>query len=151
MPNSSMLCVDATLVIQFVTNAPDEAVRARWRTWREIGQRFIAPNLLRYEVINTLHRFTRSGALPAIGARQSMEAAFSLPVTFHNDLDLHRQALAIAGRLKLPAAYDAHYLALAEREGVEFFTADRRLANSVVGHLNWVRYVGPAPSSSNSR
>lgn len=146
MPNSSLLCVDASLVIQFLTNAPDRVVQARWRTWRDVGQRFIAPDLLRYEVINTLHRFTRSGALPPEGARQAMEATFLLPIVFHNDLDLHRTALAIASRLKLSAAYDAHYLALAEREGVEFFTADRRLVNSVAGHLDWVWFVGEEPS-----
>ena len=143
MPSSSTLCVDASLVVRFVTNAPDPPIQAQWRVWRELGQEFVAPNLLRYEVVNTLHRLARAGEIPAHGAQVALESAFRLPIQFHHDLDLHRQALAVAGRFSLPAAYDAHYLALAEREGIEFWTADRRLANSVGPQLSWVRFVGP--------
>ena len=34
---------------------------------------------------------------------------------------------------------DAHYLALAERENCEFWTADTRLLNALKGNLPWVR------------
>jgi hypothetical protein len=43
--------------------------------------------------------------------------------------------------LSLPAAYDAHYLALAERVGAEFWTTDRRLANKVREALPWVHLL----------
>ena len=33
---------------------------------------------------------------------------------------------------------DAHYLALAERENCEFWTADTRLLNAINGKLPWV-------------
>lgn len=36
-------------------------------------------------------------------------------------------ALDLAERLSLSATYDAHYLALAEWLGAEFWTADQRL------------------------
>jgi predicted nucleic acid-binding protein len=52
------------------------------------------------------------------------------------------EALVIAGRFTLPATYEAHYLALAERFGVEFCTTDRRLFNTVSASLPWVRLVG---------
>jgi predicted nucleic acid-binding protein len=146
MPSSSTLGVDASLVVRFVTNAPDAAIKARWRIWHEIGQDFVAPNLLCYEVVNTLHRLTRAGEIPAQGAQTALDTAFRLPIQFHHDLDLHWQALAIAGRLTLPAAYDVHYLALAEREGIEFWTADRRLANAIRPHLSWVQFGGTEPS-----
>jgi len=38
--------------------------------------------------------------------------------------------LDLAARFSLPAIYDAHYLALAERLGSEFWTADRRLGQA---------------------
>jgi len=37
----------------------------------------------------------------------------------------------MAERFMLPAAYDAHYLALDERLGATFVTTDQRLANAV--------------------
>ena len=59
----------------------------------------------------------------------------------HSDGELHERAIHLAERYSLNAAYDAHYLALADRLGAEFWTADRRLANSVRHELEWVRLV----------
>src|SRR5688572_15053675 len=117
MPNSSKLCVDASLVVRIVTSVPDAGIQEQWRLWREAGVGIIAPDLLRYEVVNSLHRLARAGESSADDAQDALETAFRIPIVYHNDLDLHRAALRIAGRFNLPAAYDAHYLALAEREG----------------------------------
>jgi predicted nucleic acid-binding protein len=65
-----------------------------------------------------------------------------LPIALFADADLHLEALSVAGRFGLKASYDAHYLALADRLGVEFWTADRRLANTISSSLPWVRFVG---------
>lgn len=147
MPNSSTICVDANLVFRFVADPTDESVRSRWRDWREARRNLIAPALLRYEVVNALHRLQRSGGATSAFVEAAWTAALALPIGFVADDELHRQALRLAGRFNLPAAYDAHYLALAEREGIEFFTADRRLANSVAGRLAWVRFVGVEPAA----
>jgi predicted nucleic acid-binding protein len=62
-------------------------------------------------------------------------------VRLYGDEQLHRRALALAERFSLPAAYDVHYLALADWLGGEFWTADRKLARAVGGELPWVRVV----------
>ena len=59
--------------------------------------------------------------------------------TPRNEASLHVEAVLLARRLGLKAAYDAHYLAWAERTGAEFWTADRRLVNQVAPSLPWVR------------
>ncbi len=66
-----------------------------------------------------------------------------LAIRFVNYPDLQEQAWNIALRLNQPRAYDAQYLAVAEREGCEFWTTDRRLYNSVNDALPWVRLVTP--------
>ncbi|MBM4457262.1 MAG: type II toxin-antitoxin system VapC family toxin [Chloroflexi bacterium] len=48
----------------------------------------------------------------------------------------------MARRLNHPAAYDAHYLALAEMYTCPFWTADERLFNAVHEALNWVHWLG---------
>jgi predicted nucleic acid-binding protein len=37
---------------------------------------------------------------------------------------------------------DAHYLALAEQQNCEYWTADTRLWNTVRGKLSWIRWLG---------
>jgi predicted nucleic acid-binding protein len=74
--------------------------------------------------------------------RLALKAAFSLPLHLYGEAALHQRALDLAERFSLPAAYDAHYLALAEQLGAEFWTADRKLVRAVQSTLPWVRLVG---------
>ncbi len=48
----------------------------------------------------------------------------------------------LAKKLALPAAYDAHYLALAQDFAAEFYTADKRLFNAVNSIYSWVKLAG---------
>jgi predicted nucleic acid-binding protein len=98
--------------------------------------------LLRYEVTNALHRLRKAGETTEDETERAIRAALALPIRLHFDDALHSAALAFAARFSLPAAYDAHYLALADRLGAAFWTTDRRLANSVRPALPWVRLVG---------
>jgi predicted nucleic acid-binding protein len=56
--------------------------------------------------------------------------------------EVSTQAMEFAQRFRLPATYDAHYLALAYAEQCECWTADKRLWNVVKRELNWVRWLG---------
>ena len=100
-----------------------------------------APALLRYEVVNALHRSVKAGTLLPQLARAALVEVMRMPIRLFGDEDLHLAALDFAGRFDLAAAYAAHYLALADRLGCEFWTADARLANKVRPHLSWVRLV----------
>jgi predicted nucleic acid-binding protein len=62
-------------------------------------------------------------------------------VRLYGEEQLHRRALTLAERFSLPAAYDAHYLALADWLGGEFWSADRKLVRAVGDELPWVRVV----------
>jgi len=59
----------------------------------------------------------------------------------YGEPDLHWRAVELAARFSLAAAYDAHYLALAEHLGGEFWTADGRLARMVQASLPWVHLM----------
>ena len=140
MPNS-WICVDANLVTRLVLAPDDQPVQQLWQQWQLDKRQLAAPTLLRYEVTNALYRYQKQGLLSEEIVRIGLNAALTLPIQLHGETDLHRRALALAERFALPAAYDAHYLAVAEQLDAELWTADRRLARAVGSALSWVHLV----------
>ncbi len=74
-------------------------------------------------------------------AHAALQAALAFDIHLYGDDRLHSRAFALAQRFSLPAAYDAHYLALAERLEAEFWTADERLVRKVEAQLPWVHLL----------
>ena len=140
--SSSPVCVDANLVIRLVVDPGDDAVKAAWDAWDADHRLIAAPALITYEVTNALHRYRRAGLMSREAVRLALRAALALPIQLYADPELHLRAAELADELDLPAAYDAHYLALAEWLGGELWTADLRLARAVEDRLPWVRALG---------
>jgi predicted nucleic acid-binding protein len=138
---NSWLCVDASLVVRLVAGPAEESHQARWEQWDAEGRRLAAPTLLLYEVANSLYRYQKLGYISASAVELAFKAALALPLELHGGPDLHWRALELAKRFSLPAAYDAHYLALAELLEGEFWTADGELARAVQAALPWVHLV----------
>jgi predicted nucleic acid-binding protein len=139
MPGYSPICVDASLLLRLVMTPGQMALKQQWQQWLEVERRdVIAPALLHYEVTNAIHQYHRSKQISAQTARETQTFLLEMPIRLYQDAALHQSALALSRRLSLAATYDAHYLALAERMGASFWTADKRLFNSVSGQLNWI-------------
>jgi predicted nucleic acid-binding protein len=137
-----VVCLDASFVMRLLQNqGTDAPVVQQWLQWKQASILLAAPTLIYYELSNALYRLVRHGELSAIRADESMRAALALQLTLYGDAELHRQALHLAQALSLPATYDAHYLALAQRLGAAFWTADRRLAQLVQPVLPWVHLL----------
>ncbi len=134
------VCLDASFIVRMLVGPEPLAQQAEslWATWVHQGRMLVAPALLYFEVSNALFRYVKAGKLPFTLVRNLLDAALDLGIRLYSDPDLHREALALAHELRLPAAYDAHYLALARRLNAEFWTADRRLAQAVAGRFSWV-------------
>lgn len=146
MSNSSaMLCVDASLMVRLVADPADKLVAQLWDEWTIDRRRLVAPALIYYELSNALYRYQRAGIMSTETVSLALETALALPVSIYDERALHQRALDFAARLSLPAAYDAHYLALADWLGAEFWTADLRLARAVRENLPWVHAVETGP------
>ena len=140
---AASVCVDASVVLRLVTRPDDHHTQALWDEWERDAAHLLSPLLLRYECASVLHRYCRQGHLSAQACDAALDVVLALPLVTVVDPDLHRLAMAAAARYDLPAAYDAHYVALAERESAQLCTADLRLARQLRDHgVDWVRVPG---------
>ncbi len=128
------VCVDASVVVRLLVPAPgSDAVAALWQQWMAERRRILAPSLLGYEVTNALRRYEVLGSLTPDEVSDALDIYRSLGLVHVDDPALHAEALKLARRHGLKAAYDAHYLGLARRYGAELYTADACLVQAVGG------------------
>jgi predicted nucleic acid-binding protein len=137
----SETCLDSNVLVRSVDDEPHPEIKKLWREWLRDRVMLHAPALLRYEVVNALYQQQRAGKLGAAEVSHALATALSRPIILHNDDELHLRALQLAANYALPVTYDAHYLALAERMGVELWTTDAKLVRAVEDQLAWVRLV----------
>ena len=141
MSRYSETCLDSNVLVRSLEEAPRPEIKNLWREWMRDHVVLHAPALLRYEVTNALHRMRMAGQLSPLAANRAMASVLKRQIVLHHDDELHLRALDMAATYGLPAAYDAHYLALAERLGVELWTTDAKLVKAVEDRLAWVRLV----------
>jgi predicted nucleic acid-binding protein len=141
----NLVVVDTSIAIKWAVNEPDSnmalSLLAEWTNRETV---ILAPALLAYEATNTLHRRVRGGEISFDDARRGLEEIIFTAVVFDfsQDSATNIKAMEFAQRFGLPAAYDSHYLALAESKGCAFWTADTRLWNTIRGKVSWVRWIG---------
>lgn len=140
-----VVVVDASLALKWVILEEDtDSARALLAEWIQAAMTLIAPTLFIYEVTNTIYR--RIGRTESMldEAKQTLEDLLRRgPILdVPQDATLSLRAMDLAQQFRLPATYDAHYLALAEREACDYWTADERLWNGVKETLPWVHWLG---------
>jgi predicted nucleic acid-binding protein len=89
------------------------------------------PALCDVEVASALRRGLLSGALTQRRAEEGLGDYLDLPLRRYGHQALIARVLALRGNF---SAYDAIYVALAERIGAEILTADQSLARAVRNH-----------------
>lgn len=140
---NSWICVDANLVVKLVVEEVySSEARTLWRSWQNEGREIVAPSLLRFEVTSVLRKQVVRGLRTAAESRQALELALAFEIQYMEPANFHLRVFELVDRLGRPAAYEAHYLALAEYLACDFWTADERLVNAVQSVLPWVKWVG---------
>jgi len=142
MSKSTTVCVDASILLRYMLQPENAAIQNLWLSWMENQTGLTAPSLLFYEVTNALYQQQKNKVLSAETIWEALELSLQLPIALVNEEHLHLKAHEIATRYNLPAAYDAHYLALAEWMEIDLWTADLRLVNALKPFkVKWVRSV----------
>lgn len=143
---SGGVIVDANVAIKWVLREDDSHIaRSLLSGWIEEQVVVLVPTLFTYEVTNILYRKAHQGEISLDRAKLGITKILStgLEIAHSEGLDssINIRAMELAERFNLPAAYDAHYLALAESEGYDLWTADTRMWRAVTGKLDWVRNI----------
>lgn len=140
---NGQVCVDVNIALKLVLPEEDSAqARSLWEGWIEARMEVVAPSLFLFEAASSLCTQVQRGRITGEESRVLLHTLQAQQVRLLRPAGLHDQALALALRFGHPQAYDAHYLALAESLGCEFWTADARLYRAVLDALPWVRWLG---------
>ena len=136
--------VDVSLALKWVVPEDDseiaQAVRFRWQS---SGESPVRPPIFRSEVTNALYQLVRKGGLRVEDAAEALSALLPA-VAIVEPAGLYDAALTIADELGVGATYDALYMALAESEDFELWTADRSLVRAAQPRFPRVRWIGEA-------
>ncbi len=116
--------------------------QALLKQWHDQKTQIAVPHLFHYEIVASLRKNVYRNRLEAEIAVNVRDRLLSVPVELIMDDSLLKRAYDLATQLNRPTAYDAQYLAVAERLNCDFWTADERLFNAVSSQLAWVKWVG---------
>ncbi len=122
-----MVVVSANLLMALIIENPfTDAVTRFFFDWLDNGVIICAPALAAYDAADTLTQLIATNAYPADKLEDALETIFILPIQYHSLIDV-RRVIEIAMKLEGQSAYEASYLALAERFDCELWTLDEEL------------------------
>jgi predicted nucleic acid-binding protein len=118
----------ATVLAESLSEKADQLLQQ----WDQQQLQVAAPVLLQYEIIAVMRKHVYREVLTAAEAAAKRDVLLMVARTIRFEVDEEL----------LRRAYDSQYLALAERFGCDFWTADERLYNAVYQDLPWVHWLG---------
>lgn len=120
-----MIVLDASAVVDWLLQTSSgQRIEKRIYAHRETLH---APHLLDLEVTQVLRRLTQQGVVPGTRADEAVRDLLDLRVTRYPHLVLLSRIWQLRYNL---SAYDAAYVALAEKLGAPLITRDHRLAST---------------------
>ncbi|MBL8792442.1 MAG: type II toxin-antitoxin system VapC family toxin [Planctomycetia bacterium] len=123
--------LDASVALKWVLAETDSAKANALRDdFRNQLCELLVPDVFPVEVAHALTRAERKGIIQPPQAIHLLADVLSTPVTLHPYRSLLPRAVAISSVFRC-GVYDCLYLALAEREGCAFVTADDKLVKNL--------------------
>jgi predicted nucleic acid-binding protein len=142
MPPS--IVIDANIAVRAILPTEGKSdVLERLVSWHRSRSKIFAPELLIEETVSVIRRGIFDRWITEEEGQVAVEDLYRLGVEIvPSDAGICQAALAWAGRLGQSKAYDGFYLAVAERQGAEFLTADEKLVNRAKQlNLSWIRWI----------
>lgn len=137
------VCIDASVVLEvLLRQARASQIESLWGQWRQQGTELLGCPMLYAEVPSVLREKVHLGHITPEEGQEAFEIFCALDITPSRRDDLHLRVWELGKKVNASRLYDIQYVALADLEGCQLWTADQRLVNLVSGHCPWVRWVG---------
>ena len=120
---TDVVVVDASLALKWVLSEADSSTAITLlQKWNIEKTEVIAPALFTYEATNILYRQVMTNKLSYEEVKKLLTKLFAIGILLNFALhkEISMRAMELSHRFGLSAAYDAHYLALAEHEKCEY-------------------------------
>jgi len=141
--NSNSVCVDASLAVAWLSWEEHTPIaNALRREWYEHNVQMVGPALFQAEVTSALRQHVYFKRILPEEGEEAFSIYLDIPIRIIDKPEVYRKAWQLAQGFNLPVCYDMQYLAVAELEDCELWTADRSLANSLKGKAKRIRWVG---------
>ncbi len=141
--NSNAVCVDASLAVAWLSWEKQTPIaNALRQEWLQKGIQMVGPALFHAEVTSTIRKHVYFQQILPEEGEEAFSIYLDIPIRIINGPDVYRKAWQLAQEFNLPVCYDMQYLAVAELEDCELWTADSRLANSLKGKAKRIRWLG---------
>jgi len=101
----------------------------------------ITPTLFDYEITNALKVAAVRGRISESDAADAITDFQELEIKRRDFAEVQTLAFQLACQFQR-SAYDSAYVALAQANGIWFYTGDRRLFNALGKQLPWVKWIG---------
>jgi predicted nucleic acid-binding protein len=137
------VCLDASLVVLwFLRQELTPEADAVLDQWRADDIDLIAPPLLMAEVPSVLRQAVHRGRITSEEGDTALADFVGVGIRIAERPGLLRRTWDLGKALNVPRLYDMFYVALADMEHCELWTADRHLVNLVKGRWPLARWLG---------
>lgn len=139
----SDVCIDASVIVKVtIPEELSDLARVLVADVQTKGNILIAPYLFEAEMVNVYLKKIRDRLLTPNEAQEAFRIFKRIPIQLTNSPSLAERAFEIAIQHGWRYAYDAFYVALAEQQKCELWTADEVLVEDVNGDFLFVKWLG---------
>lgn len=130
-------CLDTSVFIKYLY--PDEQEAAATElVVNALNNRLVSPCFAWAEIASVLRKKVKANLLNASEAEEIYRAFCTLPIEYVDSHDIRARAWEIADQYQLLTLYDSVFLAVAEREFAQYWTADIVLLKALVPKPTYV-------------
>jgi predicted nucleic acid-binding protein len=139
----SVVVVDVSLALKWVLQEDFTAeAEALHSMWQHTDTQPVVPSWFACEAANALHQQVYRGYKTVRAVQTALRVLLRSVEVRDYDPALSLRAIEIASQVGQRQSYDSHYVALAEHEGCELWTADRGFWTAAAPRFPQVNWVG---------